>query len=218
MPARHRGWIDFDVDASVEGHRLYWVHTAPVVDRHATQLHWRYRRDLPTGTLSAWCRPGSSVWNYAALGRQKPFYVFCVRLTPQSTPYEATNVLSGVTRPETWTNCWVSDSRAPGRPWIELRWDAPVAVGRVEITFDTNLSETNEVMPPFAKASRCVRDYSLLVHTREGWRKALSHSGNYQRRVVHEFPAVEATAIRLEVETTNGDPSARVYEVRAYAA
>ncbi|MHB0874803.1 MAG: hypothetical protein ACYC5O_02040, partial [Anaerolineae bacterium] len=40
--------------------------------------------------------------------------------------------------------------------------------------------------------------------------------GNHQRRRRHEFATVRTTALRLTVLATNGAPSARVYEVRAY--
>ena len=40
--------------------------------------------------------------------------------------------------------------------------------------------------------------------------------GNYHRRRVHRFGPLTTTKLRLTVEATNGDPSARVYEIRCY--
>ena len=34
---------------------------------------------------------------------------YTMRITPESRPYEAANLLSGIARPEEWTNIWVSD-------------------------------------------------------------------------------------------------------------
>ena len=40
--------------------------------------------------------------------------------------------------------------------------------------------------------------------------------GNFQRRRVHRFPTVTAVRLRLTITATNGDPSARVFGIRAY--
>jgi len=55
------------------------------------------------------------------------------------------------------------------------------------------------------------------VRDGQAWRSVAKVTGNYQRRRVHEFAPVRTEAIRLVVRATNGDPSARVYEIRAYA-
>ena len=39
---------------------------------------------------------------------------------------------------------------------------------------------------------------------------------NYQRRRIHRFPAVTASKIKVVITATNGDQSARIYEIRAY--
>jgi hypothetical protein len=39
---------------------------------------------------------------------------------------------------------------------------------------------------------------------------------NFLRHRIHRFPAVRAAKLRLTVEETNGDDSARVFEVRVY--
>ena len=39
---------------------------------------------------------------------------------------------------------------------------------------------------------------------------------NYQRRREHSFDPVRARRLRIEVLATNGDPSARLYELRVY--
>ncbi len=48
------------------------------------------------------------------------------------------------------------------------------------------------------------------------WLKVASVSGNYQRRRVHRFDAVTSRKVRLEILRSNGDPSARLYQVRVY--
>ena len=40
--------------------------------------------------------------------------------------------------------------------------------------------------------------------------------GNYQRVNRHRVEPVEAEAVRIHVSATNGDPMARIFEIRCY--
>jgi hypothetical protein len=40
---------------------------------------------------------------------------------------------------------------------------------------------------------------------------------NYQRLNRHRFDPVEAQSVRVEVQATNGDAQARIFEIRCYA-
>jgi len=133
-------------------------------------------------------------------------------------------VLSGVARTVgTETNCWVS---APDLPaWLELDFGREQLIDAAYLTFDTNLNTrftlTHEAgfaarMPPRAPIAECVADYRLEAEVEGGWKPLADVRGNYQRRRIHRFDPVRATKLRLTVTRTNGDPSARVFEVRAY--
>ena len=66
-------------------------------------------------------------------------------------------------------------------------------------------------MPP-----ETVRDYEVQVKKGDDWKTVAKVENNYLRRRIHRFPAEKTAAIRLLVNATNGDKSARVYEIRAY--
>ena len=67
------------------------------------------------------------------------------------------------------------------------------------------------------RSPECASDYTLYVEGPGGeWRKAVVVEGNYQRRRVHRFEAVTSRRIRLEILRSNGDPSARLYQMRVY--
>jgi hypothetical protein len=61
-----------------------------------------------------------------------------------------------------------------------------------------------------------VRDYRVEARVDGAWRCVAEVTGNYQRQRVHRFEPVEADALRLVVEATQGLDHARVCEVRAY--
>ncbi len=144
---------------------------------------------------------------------------FQVAPAPESAPYGPANVLSGVTRPEEGAGVWIADPARSLPQSLTLTWPAPVAIGRVELTFDSQLSGWiwEGAFPLIA------RDYRVEVGADpsgvgEGWREVARVAGNYQRRRVHQFDPRDARALRVTVTATNGGRTARLVEVRAYGA
>ena len=143
---------------------------------------------------------------------------------------DAYNVINGLTRPldddmEMWigkapSNMWISDPGQAMPQWIDLDFGKTKAVNAVYLTFDTDLKakryctwefKDEERMPP-----QCVRDYQVQVETEAGWKTVTDVKNNYQRRRIHRFDSVETEKIRVLITATNGDKSARIFEIRAY--
>jgi hypothetical protein len=166
----------------------------------------------PPGVYAAEKREKVGRW-YTKLHNRK---CFAMRFDPEQFPYSPTNVISGVSRPESWTNLWMS---GPGcAQTIDLEFSEKVDVGRVHLTFDTNLDRTYQGTPPLFKAPECVRDYRLLAFNDEvGWEELLEVKGNYHRHCIHHLPVKTMRRLRIQIEATNGSAEARVYEIRAYA-
>ncbi len=137
----------------------------------------------------------------------------------------ATNILNGKRRGVgTAANRWISDPKKGFPQWVELRFPREVRLREVHLVFDTGLHRPLTLTHSDSYHSRMirgaqpetVRDYDLqLVHGRDALTIA-SVRNNYQRFCCHRFPAHTASALRLVVHATNGDPSARVFEIRAY--
>ena len=138
-----------------------------------------------------------------------------MRVTPSCEPYGPQNVISGVARPECWTNLWVSDPGQPFPQWLELDFGRQVAFDTIYLTFDTYLSKRQVGRTPW-RNPECVRDYELSVWQDGRWRSLLQVEGNLHRRRVHRLDATMASRLRVTVLATNGDRSARIYEVRVY--
>jgi hypothetical protein len=151
-----------------------------------------------------------------------------VRASGEVEGSRAASVINGLVRdlPSEWKNRWggrLEDDLA----WLELHWDAPRSISRVQLCFDTGfdreltLSESHAVRNRQRRGPQpeTVRDYRLLYRTggAGGWRELLSVKGNYQRLRRHTFEPVAADALRIEVTATNGAPEARIYEIRCYA-
>lgn len=114
----------------------------------------------------------------------------------------------------------------PGGVWIELRWSEPQWLGQVQLTFDSGFqreltltaSETINRGIIRGPQPETVRDYSILYQPpgSSQWIPLVRVEGNYLRMRRHEFAPVLAEAIRVHVDATNGDPYARIFEIRCY--
>ncbi|MCI1332571.1 MAG: hypothetical protein LKG56_09865 [Lachnospiraceae bacterium] len=119
---------------------------------------------------------------------------------------------------------WQSEELKDAGDWINLKLAKPQQIHQVRLTFDPNLSE--EICISVSKAfiekekrgipERLVRDYDVVLNLcgREIGRKQVE--GNHQRLNIVEFPSVKADEIRIEVHTTNGSHTARIFEIRVY--
>jgi len=150
-----------------------------------------------------------------------------VRASSETADGPADNVVNGVhRRVYEQTNRWVSDPDQSLPQWIELRFDRPVRVAEVHVVFDSgldrrlSLSHSDSFTRKIIRGPQpeTVRDYQIEVLDGASPRQVADVQGNYQRKRVHRFEPVTATGVRLHVRATNGDRSARVYEIRVYGA
>lgn len=138
----------------------------------------------------------------------------------------AANVINGIHRGVgSTTNRWISDPSQGLPQSIELRFREPARIREVHLVFDTGLNRPltlthsdgfHRRMAPGAQPET-VRDYELQLIDGESAKTVADVGGNYQRKCIHRFDAATAGGIRLTVKATNGDKSARVFEIRAYA-
>ncbi|MDX1982751.1 MAG: FAD-dependent oxidoreductase [Bryobacteraceae bacterium] len=136
-------------------------------------------------------------------------------------------VLTGVTRdiPKGELHHWAA-TMGPDGAWLDLEWDQPQRISHVQLTFDTGfqreltLTSSDAINRGILRRAQMetVRDYRLLYRTAAGaWAPLAETKDNHRRLVRHQFAQVETRAVRLHVTATNGDPLARVFEIRCYA-
>lgn len=197
LEANFEGWIDFPVDRDVNpGYYLIKVEGSPdvYIGYNPRSFPGIQRIDL------------SSKFNTAR-------GVYPLRLNPPSKPYGPENIINGISRPTcSAPNLWISEEGFPQS--VDLDFPEPQRINTIYITFDTNL-DTPE---PFRNVPEpeCVRDYAVYYKINGERIKLLEERGNYHRRRVHRFNEIECEGISIEVLSTNGDPYARIYEIRIY--
>jgi hypothetical protein len=199
VKAGKSGWVSFEFDVAVSPGSLYWVHVPP-----APGVSWRHSRLQLPGTNVGHRLPDGS-WRS---GRG----THCFRLSPESLPFGAANVVNGVSRPEDQPNLWISSLDEELPQHIVLDFGAARQIDTVSLTFDTNL----DVIVPEGPVPECVRDYVVYACVQDDWVEVCREAGNYHRRRKHAFEPLPAQGLRIEVLATNGSPEARIYEVRAY--
>ncbi len=122
-------------------------------------------------------------------------------------------------------NRWISDPSCALPQTLELRFAEPARVREVHLVFDTGLHRALMLTLQDSIHNRMtrgpqpetVRDYELRVIDGHGEKVVADVTGNYQRKRIHRFDAGTIQGLRLVVKATNGDKSARLFEVRAYA-
>ncbi|HEY8743846.1 MAG TPA: FAD-dependent oxidoreductase, partial [Chloroflexota bacterium] len=146
----------------------------------------------------------------------------CAKVTPSSelSGFAAVNILSGVTRQVgEESNAWHSAPLASEPAWLELRWPRPQRLGSVQCVFDTGftrqltltMSDSHNARQVRAAQPETVRDYRIEAEVDGMWQTLAEVRGNYQRRQVHDFAPLAATALRITVTATNGAPEARLF-------
>jgi hypothetical protein len=142
-------------------------------------------------------------------------HTLAYRISPAQHPFDASQVLTGVTRPHRQANLWVSDPAQPLPQSLELAWSAPQSIREVQLVFPGHLIREYHAYAPFYRDAQCPRDYRIEAEVNGAWQTVASATNNYQRLRRHVLAApVSATRIRFVVTATNGDPSAQLYEIR----
>jgi hypothetical protein len=110
-------------------------------------------------------------------------------------------------------------------PWIELSWENAQTIRQVQLTFDSGLNRLLYLTGQDSEYNRQVRraqpetvsDYILEARIQDLWVQLAEVKDNFLRLVRHHFEPVQAQAIRVRVLKTQGDPRARIFEIRSYA-
>ena len=137
----------------------------------------------------------------------------------------AANVIDGYNREvgDGLTHKWCANMEN-GDQWLMLSWKKPVKINKIQLTFDTGLDRflrlsaqdwvyDNQIR---GQQPETVADYSIEVKGKNMDQVLLSNENNYLRLVNHSFESVEVKSLKIKVTRTNGDPLAKIFEVRCY--
>lgn len=219
VKAGQETWVRFNLNTDIAPNGFYRVHLPAIPG-----VFWAVQSHPPLGTNRAVFRQGESpAWRSfsrsGALQNRRGIFLF--RLHPESKPYGPANVRSGMTRPETWTNIWISDPREALPQFVNVLLSQPRMIHGVRLVFDDDLDTNIYLPPPWGRMGQgipetLVKDYRLLTQSPDGWKELLTVHDNYQRCRVHDVNTIRTDGLRIECLATHGTSEARIYEIRVY--
>ncbi|MEM6883799.1 MAG: FAD-dependent oxidoreductase [Verrucomicrobiota bacterium] len=213
VPANGEHWVEFELDAEMNTSRFVGLFLKPTPG-----LSWALMETGPSGSSRGYLEKAPDTWK--AINTQ--FYAFYMDTTIKGEPkFEPENVNNGITRiVDDQMNMWKSDPTAAMPQWVELNLGKKQSFNTVYLTFDTNLNQAKHQTWEWKVTDRIVpesvKDYSIQYYNGSDWVTVQEVEDNYQRRRIHNFPKVSSDRLRVLVNRTNGDASARIYEVRVY--
>ena len=111
-------------------------------------------------------------------------------------------------------HCWVSDPEQGFPQTLTLEFAKPVSAHEVRITFDPDLYTRHTRGNPLPRT--LVKAYAVEAFDGKDWTPLASERNNILRHCIHGFEEQKMSALRIRIDETWGEPSARVYEVRVY--
>jgi hypothetical protein len=205
VPAGKRAYVSFKLDCALTDPYVWlWLPKTPGVS-------WvQMESAMPEG-CRAYGGGAGRPWTVVK-GHQYAFYTEpALRF---QTDYRPENVVDGVSRiVGKQSHLWASDPQHPFPQWVELDFGKPVELNAVRLTFDTDFALK---FPERPVPARLAKDYRVEAFDGAAWKEVAAATDNYLRLRAHSFTTTKASKVRLLVDATHGEPSARVFEIRAY--
>lgn len=138
---------------------------------------------------------------------------------------EPASVLNGISRKMGDSfNGWISDGISADGEDLTLTFPKAEKLSQVRLSFwsDFNYPIRVTMAPNRQKQQRIgippelVKDYTVLLWKNGALVRKVPVSDNHQRHNVVSFPETECDTLQIHVTSTNGNPDAVIFEVRAY--
>ncbi len=207
VPPGQDQWVEWTV--ALAGLEPGYLRLDLVADH--PDVHWRFAPAILPGQTAAFAMSAKK------LRRMESGVTLAFGVSPAQPVYGPEQALTGVSRPHRFPNLWRSDPGQALPQFYELSWPSRRRIESLELTFPGHLLREIHAYPPFFRDPQTPRNYSIEGWVGGQWIPWHSETGNYQRHRRHTFSKpLETERIRVVFHATNGDPSAALYEIRAY--
>lgn len=218
--------LDFDVESPHDGYAFFILHQNPAVavalsERRVTGVIAVTHRLNKEVAKSAVQTPpeGSGVETFEfwlPLRRPDGQNLACT-IAPPLTAFAVENLTNGIDRPVDKPNAWVA-APSDAAPALELSWDDPQPIRRIELVFDTDADHPLESVlfnHPERNMPFCVPRYHVLDG--EGHELAAVEHNHQTRRVHVLAEPITTNRLRLELAHPSANVPAALFAVRVYA-
>ncbi|AWG23281.1 FAD-binding dehydrogenase [Flavobacterium faecale] len=180
---------------------------------HITELQEQLLRDdsyfpnRPANDLNDWAKKASLIF------------------ASSTTSGDAKLLLDGVGRDEVEKiHHWQSDGL---NAELQLEWDNPIKLTKVEMKFDTNLQrrimmhknpdKATELGQVSGVPPELIKNFSVEARVSGKWVEVAKVTNNKTRLVKTSFPEITTTAVRLKLADTHGAKNVKMFEIRCYS-
>jgi hypothetical protein len=180
---------------------------------HITELQEQLLRDdsyfpnRPANDLNDWAKKASLIF------------------ASSTTSGDAKLLLDGVGRDEVdKIHHWQSDGL---NAELQLEWDSPIKLTKVEMKFDTNLQrrimmhknpdKATELGQVSGVPPELIKNFAVEARVSGKWVEVAKVTNNKTRLVKTQFPEVSTTAVRLKLADTHGAKNVKMFEIRCYS-
>lgn len=140
------------------------------------------------------------------------------------TKGEPKKIINGYTRPDdTDCNAWISSPAEAMPQSITLELPYKKEISSVQITTDTDLTYPRfafqppvTTVEPEHKSGYCAKELTLYILVSGKWKEVDSIKNNYRRQIKFSFAPLVAEAVKITVNSTSGESSVKLYEIRIY--
>lgn len=138
------------------------------------------------------------------------------KVEPVFSPFEPENIKTGVSRPEKWTNVWISNPKGKFPQYLEIDFKKEEEFNSIQFIFDAEIDKGYPHLPPFYVPCNIPRDFKVYIWKNGKWNEILNVEGNTRYFCRYSFDKVKSDRVRIEFLKTNGGSCIYVYEVRIY--
>lgn len=156
--------------------------------------------------------PGATeIYRIGNLWRFKLGKNLYLKTVPPIYPFIASNILSGVSRPESWTNVWIG----PPQP-LEIDLGEEREFNLIQFTFDASIDKEYHQLPPFYIPPSIPSHLEIYALQEDSWKKIAEIRDNRRYFLRLDLPMTRARRLRIDLHSTNGAKNIYIYEIRLY--
>lgn len=138
------------------------------------------------------------------------------KTVPLLFPFKPENIASGVSRPESWTNVWISDWREGFPQSMEVDLGEEKEFNLLQFIFDASIDKEYSQLPPFYVPPNLPSDFDIYTLQNGDWRKLREIRDNKRYFLRVPLPLTRARGLRIDFHSVNGGKSVYIYEMRLY--
>jgi len=139
---------------------------------------------------------------------------FYFDIIPKVYPFSPENIINGVSRPEKWTNVWISDKDMP--QYIEIDLGEEKEFNYIQFIFDAEVNKEYSRIPPFYIPPGIPRDFKIYVEENGKWKEILEIKDNEKYFLKCKLNREKSRRVKIEFLSTNGSKGVYVSEIRIY--